>query len=396
MLSTAVLSLAGFLFWLVAARFYSEAVVGYSSAIISALQLIALLSPVGFTIALVRFLPRSEKPVELINTCLTMSGIISLVSGGIFLAGLDLWAPGLGIIRENIVFCLAFLVFTPLWTLSPLVDHVILAVRRTIFVLYKNVVFSAFKIAMPILLVLFFHNFGVVASWGIALAIALVVALFLFLPRVQDGYKPLPALNLSLLKGMWSYSSGNYLVLLLQAVPFYLLPLMVLNTLGAEQNAYFYVAWMMGNLLFFIPSATSLSLFAEGVRFEDRLKENVKKSLRSTFLLLAPVAILLLAAGKWLLLAFGQSYSLNALNLLWVLCLSALPLGVNHIYTGFLRVTGRIKELALIWGFISLSVLVTSYLLIPVTGIIGVGYAWLGTHIVAFIYITLRYLFNRH
>ena len=44
MLNNAVLSLSGFFFWLIVARFYTEAVVGYSSAIISALHLLALLS----------------------------------------------------------------------------------------------------------------------------------------------------------------------------------------------------------------------------------------------------------------------------------------------------------------------------------------------------------------
>jgi len=38
MLSTVIMSLCGFFFWLIVARFYSEAVVGYSSAIISALD----------------------------------------------------------------------------------------------------------------------------------------------------------------------------------------------------------------------------------------------------------------------------------------------------------------------------------------------------------------------
>lgn len=387
MLSTAVMSLCGFFFWLMVARFYSEAVVGYSSAIISALNLLAALSLVGLNISLVRFLPRADNPREMINTCFTLGGLVSLLAAAIFLAGLGFWSPALSFVRENTIFCLAFLFFAVLWTLSPLIDSAFLAKRRAGFALSKNTIFSLLKLPLPVLLALYFHTFGVVVSWAIALAVALAVAVLLFLPRVQDGYRPLPALDLGLVKKQWRYSSGNYLVNLLSAAPPYLLPLMVVNLLGAEQNAYFYIAWMMAGLLFAIPGAASSSLFAEGSHFEDRLKENVVKSLKSTFLLLVPAAILLAAVGKWLLLIFGHGYSLNALPLLWVLCLSSLPLGVNHIYTGILRVSGRITELIIIWGFIAIGVLVVSYLLLPLTGIIGIGYAWLGAQLIVAIYI---------
>jgi len=103
--------------------------------------------------------------------------------------------------------------------------------------------------------------------------------------------------------------------------------------------------------------------------------------------LLIPAAILLAAVGKWLLLVFGHGYSLNALSLLWVLCLSSLPLGVNYIYTTILRVTGRITELIIIWAFIAISALVASYLILPLTGIIGIGYAWLGAQLIVAIYV---------
>jgi len=387
MLSTAVTSLCGFFFWLIVARFYSEAVVGYSSAIISALNLLAVLSLVGFNISLVRFLPRADNPRKMINTCFTLSGIVSLLAAAIFLAGLGVWSPALSFVRENAIFCLAFLFFAVLWTLSPLINSAFLAKRRAGFTLSKDTIFSLLKLPLPVLFVLYFQTFGVVVSWGIALAVALAVAILFFLPRVQDGYRPVPALDLGVFKKLWRYSSGNYLVNLLLVAPAFLLPLMVVNLLGAEQNAYFYIAWMMATLLFAIPAAASSSLFAEGSHFEDRLRENVVKSLKSTFLLLVPAAILLAAAGKWLLIVFGHGYSLNALPLLWVLCLSSLPRGINYIYTGILRVTGRITELIIIWGFVAIGVLVVSYLLLPLTGIIGIGYAWLGAQLIVAIYI---------
>jgi len=387
MLNTAVMAFCGFFFWMVVARFYTEAVVGFSSAIISAIKLIAIMSLVGLNTSLIRFLHQADKPQELMNTCYTLSGLVSLVVASIFIAGLGFWSPALAFVRQNAIFTAVFIIFVLLWTLSSLVDSTFIAKRRVGFVLSKNTIHSVLKIPLPILFVLFFRTFGIVASWGIAMAIALAVSLFLFLPRVQNPYKPVPTLRPGLIRDMWRYSAGNYLANLLSSSPRFILPLIVVNLLGAEQNAYFYIAWMIASLLSAIPAAVSQSLFAEGSHFENKLRENVVKSLKFSFLLLVPAVIVLILVGKWLLLAFGQSYSLNALELLWILSLSSLPLAINHIYTSILRVEGRLKELMVIWGFIALSVLLASYLIMPAAGIMGIGYAWLGAQAAVAIYI---------
>jgi len=381
------MSLLGFLFWIVVARLYTEAEVGFSTAIISIINLLALLSLLGLNFTLIRCLPQSEKPQQLINTCFTLSGIISLVVAGIFLAGLDFWSPALSFVKENMIFSSAFVIFTLLWSVSTVVDAAFVATRKAEFVLSKNTTFSLIKIPLPILFILFFHTFDVVASWGVALGAALAVSLFLFLPKAQSSYRLIPALKLSLIRGMWQYSGGNYLANLLSAAPGLILPLIVVNLIGAEQNAYFYIAWMVAGLLFAIPSGGATSLFVEGSHFENEFRQNVAKSVKFTFLLLVPATIVVILAGKWLLLAFGQSYSANALHLLQILAFSSLPLGINRIYTSILRVTDRVKELIAIWGLIAIGTLLASYLIMPDTGIIGIGYAWLGAQVAVAIYI---------
>ena len=387
MVNAVFVSLLSFFFWVVVARFYTEADIGYSSAIISAATLLATLSLFGFNFSLIRFLPQAEKPQELINSYLTLSGLISLIIAGIFLASIDFWSPALAFIKGNAIFSATFIILTLILALSAPVCATFIARRRAGFVLCLNTIYSLIKIPLPLLFVLFFHSFGIVASWGIAMGVSLVVSLFLFMPRVQSHYKPIPTLKLNLIRGMWQYSGGNYLADLFMAAPFLVLPIMVVNLLGPEQSAYFYIAWMIATLLLAIPNGISLSLFAEGSHLEDKLRENTIKSLKFTFLLLLPAVILLILVGKWLLLAFGQSYSTNGLHLLWILIISCLPLGINYIYTSILRVTNRIKELVVIWGFIAIAVLVVSYLVMPTTGIMAIGYAWFGVHCVVAIYV---------
>jgi len=385
----AVRSLLGFVFWIVVARFYTPAEVGYSSAIISVVNYLALLSLIGWDSSLIRFMPQAEKPGILINSCFTICSLISLVIAGIFVAGVDFWSPALAFIKGNAIFTLVFIVFTPLWALSLLIDATFIAKRRAGFALTQSVITSSLKIPLAVLLVLFFHAFGIVASWGIALGVAIAASLFLFLPKVQHAFRPVPTLNLGQLNSKWQYSGGNYLTSLFIGAPILILPVMVVNLLGPETNAFFYIAWMMASLLSAIVAATSLSLFAEGSHFEDKLGENVQKSFKFTFLLLVPAVILLILIGKWLLLAFGQSYLVNGLMLFRILVLASLPVGINHIYTGVLRVRHKLKELMAIWGIIAVATLVTSYLIVPVTGIIGIGYVWLGIQSVVALYIVV-------
>ena len=54
------------------------------------------------------------------------------------------------------------------------------------------------------------------------------------------------------------------LITLGNALPLYLLPVIVVTRLSATANAYFYITWMVGGIFFMISSAVGSSLFAEG------------------------------------------------------------------------------------------------------------------------------------
>lgn len=386
MANTVVTTGLGFFFWMVVARFYTEAEVGWGSAVISAMSLLALLSRLGFGAALVRFLPKAEKPVDIINSFFTLSGMVALALAVIFIAGLNLWSPALIFIKKNLIFATAFAFFVLLWTLSGLVEYIFIAWRKAEFVLLKGTIFSLLKIPLPILLVLFFHTFGIAAAWGIASGVAVAVSLLL-LPRVQNGYKPVPKLNLSAISNTWGYSTGSYLASLFTTLPGLILPIMVVNLAGAAYNAYFYVAWTIAGLLFAIPSAVSQSLFAEGAHFEDKLRVNVRRSLKFVFYLLIPAVALLLLLGNWLLLLFGKSYTTNGLMLLWILSLSSLFTGISEVYKSILRVEDRIKELTILSGFIVMVVPLGSYFVLPITGIVGIGYVWLAAQGLVTLYV---------
>ena len=119
---------------------------------------------------------------------------------------------------------------------------------------------------------------------------------------------------------------------------------MVLNILSAEANAYFYISWTIAGLLIAIPTATSMSFFAEGSHMEGRLAGDLRRSLKLLALLLIPSIIILVFLGDKLLLLFGTEYSAEGAKLLWFLAPAALPASINLLYTGVVQVEKKLKE----------------------------------------------------
>ena len=372
-------ALLGFVFWIVVARFYSPEDVGLASALIAAAILLTGFSQLGLGIGLIRFLPDSKNASSMINTVFTIGILTSIVAAFIFIAGLDFWSPALLFLRRSSVCFAAFVLFTIAYTLGYLADQTFIAKRRAGFVLIKGIIAGVLKLAMPIPLAVFFHSFGIFASWGVPQGVALLVSVFLFLPRAQIGYRPSFAFDRETMNDILRFSSANYVGVLLWSAPALTLSIMVVNLLGAEPNAYFYIAWTVAGVLTMIPNAVSFSLFVEGSYEEEGLVVNVWRSLKMIFLILVPAVILILAIADKLLLLFSGPYSENATMLLRILTISALPLAINLIYLAILRVEKKLKTIVVLAAFSAAVTLGLAYLLLPKMGINGAGIAWLAT-----------------
>jgi len=392
MINYGITAIAGLVFWILAARFYLAEDVGLASAILSATMLLSLLATLGLDYTLIRFLPSSgEASNAVINSCFTIGGMASIIIALIFVAGLGFWSPALLFLRHDPLFLSAFVIFTTGWTLYRLVGRTFIAERRAGFALAQGINFNLLRITLVMLLAMFFTIFGIFASWGIAVLVAVIIGGLMFLPWVQPGYRPLPMIKRKVVSKMVHFSFANYIAALLWFAPTFILPLMVVNLLGAEANAYFYIAWALANVLFSVPLSISFSLFAEGSYDEDRLGRNTRRSLVFTFAIVVPVMLLIILIGDKILLLFASAYAENATNLLRVLAISAIPLSLNHIYFGVKRVEMKMKSVIFLNAFIAIATLALSSVLLPRMGIFGAGVAWLSSQgVVALVIVLLR------
>ena len=379
MANTVINSLSGFVFWTVAARFYTADDVGIASAVISAMMLLAGLSSLGLGSGLIRFLPGAGiMSNKMLDSSLVLTALISILTALVFLTGLPLWSPALMLMYSQPVFMICFVLFTLLYTWSGVINHVFIAHRTARFTLLVSTVASV-KILLLIAFTTLYGAIGIFASTGVATAVSLVVALLWLLPAVQNGYFLQLRLCLEILRGLIPFSIGNYLAFFLYQTPQTILPIMVLNVLGAKESAYLYTAWMIATTLFMISGAISASTFAEGSNEEKSLSSNVRRALSLTALLSLPVILIMLVLGDSLLLLFGRDYMEGGGELLTILVLSAFPVGINSIYFAIKRVTKEIGTIFVLSTFIAGGTLGLSYLLMPRYDIAATGIGWLAS-----------------
>ena len=158
-----------------------------------------------------------------------------------------------------------------------------------------------------------------------------------------------------------------------------LLPLLVLETLGAAENAWFYLAWNISYALYLVSRSMGMSLVTEGVTDRSKLAELAYQTLMKSFMIVIPAAAALYILAPFLLRFYGAEYALQTTTLLRLFALSAIPGTVITVYTGLLRVQKKMGQLITILSGQGIIILGFSLLWMQQYGLNGIGYGWLIT-----------------
>jgi O-antigen/teichoic acid export membrane protein len=168
MVSTGIMAFFGFFFWIINARLYTTEQIGLATTMISVVGLITSLGLLGLDIGLIRYIPKSERKSDQINTCFSTTTIATLFVTSIFLISLKTLSPKLVFIEENPYYLLLFIFFVVISTSNTLIDNIFIAFRNTKFILIKNTAFSVIKLTLPFFLV-GMGAYGIFGSWMTAL-----------------------------------------------------------------------------------------------------------------------------------------------------------------------------------------------------------------------------------
>jgi O-antigen/teichoic acid export membrane protein len=383
LLTMVISAVIGFLFWIIAAKYYSQVDVGLNTALISAMSLISLLSYMGLDQSIIRFFPNGNK-LKILTTSIIVITISTIIFGIIFIVGINIWSPQLDLIQN---YLLIFFVSLIAFSLTQPTAQAFIALRRSKYYFYQNLFLG---LRLILILLPFLGKLGIFLSFSISSIIAVIFSFF-FIYTFKLGeikLKELFSIDWDYIKDSFRFSTGNYFFVILFTAPGYILPIIVLNTLGSEQTAYYYIAYTIGSILFMISAAFATSLFVEGSHGESLRKSTLKSSL-AIFIVLTPIAIMLYLFGGLILGLIGANYVYGT-NLLKTIVLSSFFYAICMIFISIRRIQKNMWDLILISFIIFLLLIGLSYPLMIKFGIIGVGYAFIISYLVVSIIILIK------
>ena len=372
MSATAVVAGFGFFFWLINARLFSTEEIGLATALISVMNLVSILSLIGFNATFIRFLPSSERPNDKLNTGILLVGITAILLTGSFVALANIISPPLHALLNTPTVALLFIFLCTLAAVNAITDSIFLAHRQTKYVFTINFVFSFCKILLPFFFV-GFGAFGIFAAAAVAQAIGLALGIGILIRKFN--FRPRLIIHRDIVLLVWRYSATNYLASVLNLLPVTLLPIIIINQLGAHPAAYYYIVMMIGNLLYTIPWATARSLFAEGSNNESLLNANFKKAVAAIAFLLTPSVLLLLVAGSLILQVFGADFAAKGVVFLRFVALSGFVVSATAIFGSYFQVKKNLLAIITVNSTFALATITLSYLLLPLN-LEGIGIAW--------------------
>jgi O-antigen/teichoic acid export membrane protein len=381
MTTTVVNSALGFVFWLIAARLFAPDVVGLTAAIIAASTIVALLASVGVGSTLIQSLPEQGWSASWSLTFwagMATATATGLILGGVVLVVLPLIGAQFTALHHPL-YAVAFAVGTVATTVGTVFDYVFLAERAAGNMLGRNSVVAGFKLVATALLVLVVGSnaVAILGAWALAAVVGVGLGAILLIRRVNFLQRQRPSALLHRAHGLRSRLVGHQLIGMGGAMLPYLLPLLVVARLTTRDNAYFYTTWMMGGIFLIIAPAVSQSLFAEGAHNPRDVLVKARVALAVIGAALAPCLVGVLLLGGLMLSAFGTAYAQHGVGLLRVVLLAAIPNALINVYVAVLRVQRRLLTAAVIGLSIEIGTVALAWVLLPVFGIIGVGWAWL-------------------
>jgi len=252
--------------------------------------------------------------------------------------------------------------------------NALLALRKADLRFVQNIIMGGRLLLLSPLA--FLGSLGIFYSVGLAYIIATAFALIIIKSNIAPTFK----IDWNFVRKTLNFSLMNYLASIFQYVPTLAMPIIIINIIGPEDAAFYYIAFAIGNLVLIIPDAMSYSFFVEG-SYGINLRKGAKKTIIATSIILIPTIIAILLFGDFLLGFFGEHY-LDAFNLLRIIAISSLFVSIYNLFISLQNIRLQVRELVIINMLRFVFLLGFSFIFLTWFGVIGAGYAWLVTYII--------------
>jgi O-antigen/teichoic acid export membrane protein len=182
--------------------------------------------------------------------------------------------------------------------------------------------------------------------------------------------------QVKLLRELSGLTLRHYALNLALQVPGYALPLLVAALISVEKSGSFYLAWMIASFLFAVPYAFTRVLFAVGSGQQSLLKEKMRFTLKSSFIICALGAGALLLGANLIMRMFGSIYAAQATSVLRILSIGVFPIIIKTHFVAVSQIYGRMIKAAKIIAIGSVLELALAAMGAHLGGLIGLSLGW--------------------
>lgn len=378
----------GIPYWVLAARLYDAEEVGRAAAVLAALGLITTLASAGFKRGLLRFVPRAGASARaLVLRSYAVAVGLSVLGALALVLTAGRWSSELDALRSG-AWPLLVVAAAVTWTVFVLQDTVLIAVGRPWLVTAQNVAVSVAKIVVVVALV-GLGAAGVLASWLLPAAVAVVVVSIVAfgreLPAMADEHRNGDEHRVGAehrngdeavtVRALLAFTGVEHLATLIWKSAGLLLPIVVLVRLGADSNAYFYVAEQVAYALFLVSSNLGDALVATASRSGGPIRPLLVRSARQVATLVLPGVVVVVALAPQIMGVFGADYRDGAATVLRLLALAAIPNSFTTLVIGVAHVRGRLRPVLGMQAAMGVGTVALAWVLLPGLGIAGIGVA---------------------
>ncbi len=382
----------GFLCWLVAARLFPASNVGVASATVSATTLVALFAVLGIGWSVIGQFPSQERPGELLDTAISLVGIGSLVTCAAFLLVAALFLDDLRVIAVDPRFAVAFVLFAVTGTLGLILDQISTVMRRGDQAMTRNVVKGLVTLAIvpaALLATEADRSLAIVAAWSVGSVGMIIVGVWQF-ARGPMTYRFRPRIRLALARPLIELGIPNYILNIAERLPGSVLPIIVTEMISPADSAYWYGAWMMAWVVFFIPIQIGTTLYAEISNIRADVVRLARQALRLSLGLGGLTAVVAVAGATLALSILGPAYADAGETPLRIVVLAVVPMSVFETYYTICRVTGHLNEAVAVSVLNAIASLAAAVAVAQQHGLVGIATAWLAVQAVTGVWAGLR------
>lgn len=376
--TTGLTSLFGFVFWIIAARDFSQQAVGYGSAAISAMTLLGTIGMFGLGTMLIGELPRRLSRGELMAAAILTAGLGSLVLGLVFPVVADAFGGHFPELSGTPARLAIFAAGVSLTGATLVFDEGTIGLMRGGVQLSRNLAMSLCKLmALPVMAVVLHDGFGVgiVLAWVAGTAVSLVPAAVML---AHAGSRIIHRPDWELLGRLRKVAMAHNWLNLAITTPPKLIPVIVTVVVSPSANAAFYVAWMLASFLFMVPGHLSTVLFAIASASPELIAEKLRFVLRISLLIGLPLMAALAIGAHFALNIFGSDYAALATVPLWTLIIGYLPNLPKAQYIAVCRATGKVTRAAAVLTVAATCEVAAVIIGGRVSGLDGLSFAYLG------------------